>query len=72
MTNREELPVWAKILLGIPVAGDSQPPCAVQPSDSSAAALSGNSDRLRATLRLDRVAYDERQRGRIPLLEGTQ
>jgi len=72
MTNREELPVWAKILLRISVAGDSQPPCAGQPSEGSAPALNGNSERSRYLFRLDRVLNSERLRGRRLMLEAGQ
>jgi hypothetical protein len=72
MTNREELPVWAKILLGIPVPGDRHSQCAVQPSDSSAPALHGNSERPRYLLRQDRILHNERLRGRMLLSEAVQ
>src|SRR5271157_2321111 len=72
MTNREELPVWAKILLGIPVTEDSHSQCAVQPSDSSAPAPNGDPDHLQYLLRLDRVLQDHPLLRPIILLEAAQ
>jgi len=77
MTDREELPVWAKILLGIPANEDGHSPCAVRPSDSSAPAPKQSSERAaldvsRHLLRLDRVLRHEQLRRRILLLEAGQ
>jgi len=72
MTNREELPVWAKILLGIPVTEDSHSQCAVQPSDSSAPAPNGNPDHLQYLLRLDWVLQNHPLLRPILLLEAAQ
>ena len=72
MTDREELPVWAKILLRIPVTEESHSQCAEQPSASSAPAPNRNPDRLRHLLRLSRVLYNERLRRRMLLREAVQ
>jgi len=75
MTNREELPVWARILLGVPatpVTEDSPSQCAVQPSDNSAPAPDGDPDRLQCLLHLDRVLRNERLRRGILLQETAQ
>ena len=77
MTTREELPVWAKILLGVPVIEDSECESAVQPGQSPAAAR--NEDPERATvnavgqlLRLDRVLHTEHRRRQILMQEAVQ
>jgi len=72
MTNREELPVWAKILLGIPVTEGNNSQCAVQPSESSAPAPNVNPDILQCLLRLDRVLRNEQLRRRTLLQEAAQ
>ena len=72
MTDREELPVWAKILLGVAFTEDSHSQCAVQPSESSAPALNGNPDRLQYLLRLDRILRNQQLRRRMLLREAVQ
>ena len=70
MTAREQLPVWAKILLGIPVT-DSHSQCA-EPGGSSAPAPNKNPDTLQYLSRLDRVLHNEQLRRRILLQEAVQ
>ncbi len=71
MTDREKLPVWAKILLGIPVTGDGHSYCAVKPGESSAAAPNRGPDHWQCLLRLDRVLRNQ-QRRRMLLREAIQ
>ena len=62
MANREELPVWARILLSMPVAGDSCSHSAGQPSESSAPAPSGGPDHRQLVSRLDRFLRNHKRR----------
>jgi hypothetical protein len=71
MASREELPVWARILLSRPVAGDSRSPSAGQPSESSAPAPSEGPDHRRLVSRLDRFFRNQKRR-RTLLREAVQ
>jgi hypothetical protein len=72
MADREEVPVWAKILLGIPVTDDSHSHCAGQPGEGPAPAPNQSPDHWQRLLRLDRVLRNQQRRRRMLLREAVQ
>jgi len=67
MTNTQNMPVWARILLGVPVTEDNHCQCAGGPSDSSARAPDCRLDAQSMTAKQYLMLLEEAIRREQPL-----